>query len=348
MDNKILLVGGTFDENGGKQSKIIDKISRNIECICINGGNYNNIEKIIKHIGEKQYDIVFWFPNIPNNLPKLRNLKELYPKIMLVTSKRNNNEYSKKEIIAKALRDKANLILEFNKLNNPFNMRISDPLGNEFYNGTDIEEMCIKLLNRITFLKTITRKSIIKSEKEIINFKIEDNFLNIIRNFSNKFHNLINPMETNRFLGNASKRFRCERGFPSKRINENTILVSRRNVCKEYIQSKEFVEVYEENGKLYYKGDKKPSVDTPIQFELYKKLPEVNYMIHSHVYIKDAPFTQHKLPCGALEEIDEIMKVIKENNLKTNFCINLIGHGCTIFAKDLDYFNKIEFIERKI
>lgn len=347
MDNKILLVGGTFDDNEGKQSKIIDKISRNIECICINGGNYNNIEKIIKHIGEKQYDIVFWFPNIPNNLPKLRNLKELYPKIMLVTSKRNNNEYSKKEIIAKALRDKANLILEFNKLNNPFNMRISDPLGNEFYNGTDIEEMCIKLLNRITFLKTITRKSVLNSGLEVDYFLIEEKFLKIIKKYAEKFHSLINPMETNRYLGNASKRFRCEKGFPSKRL-ENGVLVSRRNISKEHIQTNEFVEVYEENEMLYYKGDKKPSVDTPIQFELYKKLPEVNYMIHSHVYVKNAPFTQHKLPCGALEEIDEIMKVIKENNLKTNFCINLIGHGCTIFAKDLDYFDKIEFIERKI
>lgn len=348
MKDKILLVGGTFDEQGGKSSKIIYEISKQINCISINGGYYKDIEKIIKHVGEKQYDIVFWFPNIPNEFPKVRNIKELYPKIMLVTSKRNNDEYSKQEIIAMALRDKANLLLEFNKNEKTFKMRISDPLGNEFYVGTDIEIMCTKLLSRIKFLKNITRKSVTKSEKEIASFEIENDFLEIIKCFANKFHKLINPMETNRFLGNASKRFRCERGFPSKRIDRNTILVSRRNICKEFIKAKEFVEVYEEKGELYYKGDKKPSVDTPIQFELYKKLPEVNYIIHSHVYVKDAPFTKNKLPCGALEEIEDIMKVVEGNDFKTNFCINLIGHGCTIFAKDLDYFKHIEFIERKI
>lgn len=42
------------------------------------------------------------------------------------------------------------------------------------------------------------------------------------------------------------------------------------------------------------------------------------------------------------------MKVIEKYDFTSNFCINLLGHGCTIFAKDLDYFNQIEFIERDI
>lgn len=343
---KVLLVGGTFDDNGGKKSGLIKKISEIVGCTVVNGGYHSDLKEIIKTVVDK--DIVMWFANVPNHLEKIRNVKEINPKVMLITSKRNNGEYSKQEIISKALRDKANLILEFDSRTPKKTMRLSDPLGNQFYKGDNLEEVISKMMNRIEFLSKITRKSTNKSELPTNENLIEDKFLDIIRNFADKFHSLINPMETNRFLGNASKRFRCERGFPSKRINENTILVSRRNVCKEFIQAKEFVEVYEENGKLYYKGDKKPSVDTPIQFELYKKLPEINYMIHSHVYVKNAPFTNEILPCGALEEITEIMKVIEKYDFTSNFCINLLGHGCTIFAKNLDYFNQIEFIERDI
>lgn len=342
----MLLVGGTFDEFGGKKSGIIDKISKITGAKTYNGGYYNELKEIIATV--KHEDIVMWFANVPNNLEKVRNVKEINPKVMLVTSKRNNGEYSKQEIIAKALRDKANLLLEFDSRAEKKIMRLSDPLGNQFYKGDDLEEVANIMMSRIEFLSKITRKSTIKSELPANENFVEEKFLEIIRGFAGRFHELINPMETTRFLGNASKRFRCERGFPSKRIDANTILVSRRNVSKEFIQAKEFIEVYEQNGKLYYKGDKKPSVDTPIQFELYKRLPEVNYMVHSHVYVKDAPFTFDVLPCGALEEIDEIMEVVKQRNYSSNFCINLKGHGCTIFAKDLGYFDKIEFVERKI
>ncbi|MFR4518511.1 MAG: class II aldolase/adducin family protein [Fusobacterium sp.] len=342
---KILLVGGTFDNNKGKQSGIINKINNFISCDMYNGGNYQELKNIINLV--KEYEVVLWFPNVSNNLEKIRNVKEINPKVMLVTSKRNNAEYSKQEIIARALRDKANLLLEFDTREEKTNMRISDPLGNEFYYGTDIGKMVTSMMQRIEFLKNIKRKPTFKSIENTPEFKVDESFLNIIRSFANKFHSLINPMETNRFLGNASTRFRCERGFPSQRINNNMILVSRRNIKKESIQSDEFVPVYENDKKLYYVGDYKPSVDTPVQFELYKNLPEVNYMIHSHVYVKDAPYTKNIMPCGALNEVEEIMEVINKNNFKSNFAINLIGHGCTIFARDLDYFNKIEFVERK-
>lgn len=213
-----------------------------------------------------------------------------------------------------------------------------------------MDEMRTNLLSRIIFLKVaVTRKRTIYSGNESSEVKVDERFLEIVKRFANRFHELINPMETTRFLGNASQRFRCERGFPSQRLDDNRILVSRRNVKKESLQGNEFVEVYEKDGELYFNGGGyKPSVDTPIQFELYKKLPDVNYMIHSHVYVKDAPFTEEIYPCGALEEVQEIMNVVYANNFSSNFCINLNGHGCTIFASDLDYFDKIEFIEREL
>lgn len=127
-----LIVGGTFDEKGGRPSGFVDKFTKGLKAKVINGGHYNSINDIIDSIGTEGYEYVLWWANIPNDLPKIRDIKSRYPHIMLVTSKRNNKEYSKQEIIARALRDKANLIVEFDTTENPFKIRVSDPLGNTF------------------------------------------------------------------------------------------------------------------------------------------------------------------------------------------------------------------------
>ena len=111
----------------------------------------------------------------------------------------------------------------------------------------------------------------------------------------------------------------------------------------------EFVPVFLENGKIYYCGDSKPSIDTPIQVRLYELLPNINYMIHSHCYIDGAPFTQESLPCGAIEEVDEVLAFIDKyyksrelNQYKTN----LIGHGSIIMGNSIDDINNVTYIKR--
>lgn len=169
-------------------------------------------------------------------------------------------------------------------------------------------------------------------------------FFNIVRNHSNTYSNLTQGINPQRFLGNCS--FRCESGFPSFR-KDGYIYVSRRNSNKDMISAEHFVAVNVNlslSDKIIYLGTHKPSVDTPVQVMLYKNLPNINYMLHSHVYIKDAPFTQNKLPCGSLEEVDEILDCISKNNLKDNdtICINLNG-GCgktTYMLKNIDMLHK--------
>ena len=78
---KILFVGGTFDDNGGKPSSIVNKFSRELETLedieftVKNGGYYNEIRDILDSVTE--YDTVFWWPNIPNHFEKLRDVKEI-------------------------------------------------------------------------------------------------------------------------------------------------------------------------------------------------------------------------------------------------------------------------------
>lgn len=47
-------------------------------------------------------------------------------------------------------------------------------------------------------------------------------------------------------------------------------------------------------------------------------------MIHSHCYIENAPYTEMSVPCGAIEEVDEILNVIR-NYYDNNFNKTIIG-----------------------
>ncbi len=144
----------------------------------------------------------------------------------------------------------------------------------------------------------------------------------MIKSYAEIFHELIHPENAERFMGNAS--FRCMRGFPSYR-KDGVIFVSRRNIDKRYIGRENFVAV-KEKLPIEYFGENKPSVDTPIQVRLYEQYQNIRYMLHSHTYIMDAPFTKSIIPCGALEEADEIIHLFPDKNMKS-FAVNLKGHG---------------------
>ena len=74
-------------------------------------------------------------------------------------------------------------------------------------------------------------------------------------------------------------------------------------------------------------------------------------MIHSHCYLKDAPYTKTPLPCGAIDEVNEIINTIKENYKslnKTFYKINLKGHGSIIMSKNIENLKNVEIISRNL
>ena len=370
MENKILFVGGNWDLFGGRESKIVNEFAKYLPNVTVyNGGDYNILSKILESC--VNYDVVIWWANVPNELPKIRNVKDINYKTMLVSSKRNvDNKYSFQDLLQRSFALKSNLTIEFSKVGTIYNMRLFDPLGNLWYEGTDIKECSIKLLDRLNFIKSITRESTTSSEENIgalawfFNlFKeemyksnqipiipIKEEFLNIVKEYAYKFTEAtFQTKDVKRFLGNAS--FRCPKGFPSFRDGKY-IFVSKRNVNKEYIGIEEFIPVYLERGKIYYCGENKPSVDTPIQVRLYELLPNINYMIHSHCYIDGAPFSNEAMPCGAIEELDEIAKVLLiyyDNDYNRDFyVINLIGHGSIMMSKNPIQLANINMIGREL
>ena len=372
---KILLVGGTFDNLSGKPSSYINKfkyalINDDTKVVCYNGGNVDTLKLIQEKIKVFKYDAIIWCPNIPNDIEKLnRNLKTLDPNIIYVASKRNNNEYSFQQLVSKALQCKANLLIEFNTTEYQISGRLIDPLGNEWCPKTCyIQLLADTLIQQLHFLKTqVTRQGTISIRNapvypefnNINEYNDFKDFLYIIKQYAEVYHNLICPdVNTTRFLGNSS--FRCTKGgFPSFRAKTtpNLIFVSERNIDKRSIEFNNFVGVNlteQFHGKVGYYGDRKPSVDTPIQLKLYKKYPWINYIIHSHVYLKNTPFTKQYYPCGALQEFDEICetinKVIQEQSggLKPiRIAINLIGHGCIVLSTGVAHLKDLPYIARE-
>ena len=380
----ILIVGGSFDKDGGKPSSLVSKIFENLKKISdtqintnwkisitlFNGGNLNELNDCLQKV--ENYNVVFWWANVPNEYTKNRNVKEINPKTILVSSKRNDyitqyskfssKKYSFQELIQKALELKSNLTVEFTKedklkidshltshIEKLFKMRLFDPLGVVWYEGFDTFKMTEALIERLKFLIQITRQPTIKINDNIT-IPNKSKFFKYVKECAEIFHEKINPAkDVKRFLGNSS--FRCQRGFPSFRT-KNYIFVSKRNVDKRYISKENFVPVKFENNNLYYYGENKPSVDTPVQVRLYELLPKINYMIHSHCYTKNGHFTYQPVPCGGIEEVEEIKQIINEeyngDYNKDFYEINLIGHGCIIMSSNVKKMKQVEFIERKL
>ena len=349
---KFLMVGGQFNDVGGKPSGYIFKLFNallvmNPKGKLINGGLFNDLrDKLDDPNFLNDYNVVFWFANVPNDKPKIVYLiKEFHQRIMLITSKRNNNEYSYLELIGRALKTKSNLLVNFDQSLSSITASIIDPLGNIFCQSDNIDHVAAALYKRVFELMKFTRVASVQFSEEGPEIPDQPEFFEIARGYGQQFHDLIHAQDTTRFLGNVS--FRCEAGFPSFRGEQGICYVSKRNIDKRDLNKTGFVAVKTRRYQVGYYGPNKPSVDTPIQLKLYEYYKDILYMVHSHVYIWTAPFTKTVIPCGALEEFFEIIQEYPNRN-SSNFCINLKGHGSIVLAKDLDYLKKVQYAERKI
>ena len=131
------------------------------------------------------------------------------------------------------------------------------------------------------------------------------------------------------------------------------ILVSPRNLDKSGIFPHDMILVESNSSVVRYYGDRKPSIDTPVQIRIYQNAPEINYMIHGHYYIYGAPFTKSFYPCGDLREYDEIAEIIaKTYDNYVMGAINLRNHGFLLYSSTIDQmeqlFEKSIFVERRI
>lgn len=331
---KMLICGGDFDKGLGRKSKIIDKIYNEINKIfdtdIINGGNLSEI----LNIDFLKYEVVFWSPNISNEEDKIiTNIKTKNQKLLLISTKRVvEKNYTDFDVVGHLLKNKSNLGVKITKdLNGMYKFKLIDPLGNEYYSGKEISLLSEAISKRVKFIKGLKRiKSVKIGEKR--DFEINKDFIDFIKYSGKEFSKYVNAVNPNRFLGNASTR--CMFGFPAEKQNDR-LFVTQRNIDKELIETNGFVEVTKNTECVEYFGDKKPSVDTPIQIRLFDYYKNINFIVHGHVYIENSKMTTNKIPCGFIEEFDEIVELHPSKDEKS-FAINLKGHSCLILAEKVE------------
>lgn len=355
MFKKILIVGGTWNEKGGMPSSTIKNMKKIMNVANVhNGGDYYALRKIVQTT--PNYDYVFWFANIEDErMANIGNVKDYAPKCLLITSKRNDN-YKKRleDLLEYAITTKSNLFFEFSKQENKkFNIRVFDPLGCVWYYGTDLADAVKACLSRLAFLSNLTRKPTIHdpyTDKTIKIFNKDDvKFFGIIKESSNCFKKLMCSQGscTCKTTLAFDEPTRCMYGFPGIRTG-NTVFLSKRIIGSNGITEDDYVPCFlNDDGSVRY-GNEKPSIDAPVQLKLFKEYHNIDYILHGHVYIKDAPITEQVITCGTLETVDEILKYIDKN---TDFAVlNLKGHGCIILSStaNLDKMKEVTYVVRPI
>ncbi|MGH1397593.1 MAG: class II aldolase/adducin family protein [Alphaproteobacteria bacterium] len=356
---RALIVGGTFDADGGKESKIITEMAQSLGWDFINGGS---IDKI-REFDPTNLDVLLWMPNINNDEDKiLPSLKKQWQRMVLISSKRaearpeqQREEYSHFEVVSRLLKTKSNLGIMIQKDEGRFSFSLMDPLGNRFIKTQRVSELSSAIANRVNTLKSLTRIGSSHAGQPPKNITlVSDAFIQTVRTLGDEFSTHVNAVNPERLLGNAAARdtyrsTRCTHGFPSVRAGDNTFWISRRNVDKQTMNSSDFVLVGADENRVNYYGDPaiKPSVDSPIQIRLFNFYSNVSFMVHGHVYAENAPTTKSKVPCGHIEEFDEI-KALFPDPQTTNFTVNLKGHGCLILSNNLEYLQNATFESRPL
>ena len=221
MTAKTLLVGGFFDDGGGKPSRALVPVLHEAlaskggsTMTFLNGGHFSELERELERIHE--YGVIYWFANVSNNKPKIvGDIKKHHKRCLLVTSKRNDGDkYSLSDIIYHALNLKSNLVVEFKKdvASGTTVGRVLDPLANVFLDFTaDFTLIGKALAKRVGELQGFTRVG----STSVSLVPDRPGFFSLIRRYADVFHDLIHSVSTERFMPSMMSAFAYRRGQPS-------------------------------------------------------------------------------------------------------------------------------------
>lgn len=320
---KITVVGGNFGIP--KSSKVLQTIADTLTAIypdttTINGGEMYELPR------ELQSDLSIWMPNIDNEERKHYPIKKKGS--VLICSKVMREGYRDQDAVSRIFKMRGNAVIAIYTDSKPFIFKLIDALGNEWYKGSNIVELTETILKFYRWTMQAERINSINdnSLKEEPRHNL-DKLLNV----NSKLAKFVQKQCGERFFGNISTR--CSKLFPTT-SSEFGIYVSPRNSDKESLTPEDMVYM---TSDMHYKGNHKPSVDAPCQITIYKKHPELHYMIHGHAFIKGAPMTNEYYLCGDVREAYEVAEII--TNPKG--VINLKNHGFLIYANTIESLEEI-------
>lgn len=319
---KMMIVGGFWGDTP-KESGVINKISEHFDdwgVSTYNGGTFETLKLVAEMV--PQADVVLWMPDIDNSEEDIKVHKKIGA--VMIVSKVLRENRTRIDAVTRIFKFGANAVVAITKNEGKFGFELIDALDNTWSNSDNIEDL-VKGITEVTeWTKGAKREGTLKIANPL------ERLIEI-----NKKVQVESAKQNIRYFGNLSTR--CTKMYPSFRTTGESCYVSARNTDKTSLSSDDMVQVTTIDGKLRYFGDRKPSVDTPVQMALYNELPGINYFIHGHAFIKGVPTTEHYYPCGDMREVPEILKVIKGEA----GVINLKNHGFLIYSDTIERLENI-------
>lgn len=319
---KVLIVGG----GDGKASGIITKLHALLEAqpevesaMVIN--EYNPKHKI----SLSGFNLVLWWPDVDNKEPKSYPVKD--QGAVLICSKVMRADTTRVDAVTRIFKMHGNAVVTIDSNGGKFEFDLIDALNNSWRRTTSLSKLVTMIMSLYKWTKESVRVSLTQNDwpeglEGILDVTGISDFIDVNKELALK----VATGCSNRFFGNYSTR--CTKLFPSTRKGKDYFFFSPRNVDKKYVTTEDLVLT----DIKYYYGTRKPSVDTPVQLELYKYFSDIEYMIHGHAYIKGAITTKFYYPCGDLREVDEVVQVVDKTGATR---INLLNHGFLLIGKDM-------------
>ena len=321
---EVLVVGGTWDEKGGRPSKIITALANELEADRYNGGSRFDLRKVAQSAGK--YDLIVWMPNVDNDHEKI------YPKkaqgAVLICSKVMRPGYAKAEAITRIFQMHANAVIQIHKPDR-YVFTLTDALGNDWSFSSEILKLVQGILELYQWTEGVER---VGSRQADVPDDALQRFLACTRFVADQVENEVGS----RYFGNVATR--CQRMFPGI-WEEDSMYVSPRNTDKRRLQAEDMVLAWSgEDREVLYMGSRKPSVDTPVQLEIARKT-DACVFIHGHAKVVGAPTTKHYYPCGDLREAPEVIEIIRGGGHYG--VINLKNHGFLLYSKFIEGMEKL-------
>lgn len=329
---KALIVGGNFGDEP-KESKIIRQAYKELKMIpdknvtLINGGTEEQLKDILSQT--TNFDLIIWMPNVSNDM------KGYFPKkkkgAVLICSKVMRKGTTEIDAVSRIFKFSGNAVITIDTTNPKFEFKLIDALGNVWTNTVFVRDIVRYILQLYEWTGKSLRINTSKTS-QVNTIACLPKLLEINKFVSQQCQKSFGE----RFFGNLSTR--CTKLFPSSRLTDNTFLMSARNSNKDFLGVEDMILI---NGTFEYSGERKPSVDAPVQISIYNKFPNINFMIHGHAYIKNAIYTKKYRPCGDVFEADEVWITITEKypsgveSLVNKEAVNLKNHGFLLMAETI-------------
>ncbi|MBW2168857.1 MAG: class II aldolase/adducin family protein, partial [Deltaproteobacteria bacterium] len=272
MDGEIcpprtLIVGGTWDDEGGHQSKIVEMLAKELDAEVVhNGGDIIDLDHDISG-----FDLIVWMPSVSNGESKW------YPKkdrgAVLVCSKVMRSEYTKADSVSRIFAMHANAVIEIRRGAGAgkFLFGLRDAMANWWAEPTtDIVNLVSGIMEHYWWTKGSIRIGSKRSD-------LRDNDTYRLMELTGQVADRVENSIGERYFGNVSTR--CQSMFPGAR-GLGHILISPRNTDKRRLGAEDMVMVsaFQDaagEGSVRYWGPRKPSVDTPVQLYIFGAMPEV-------------------------------------------------------------------------